>query len=139
MARHRILILCTGNSARSQMAEGWLRLLAPERFEVFSAGSEPSTVNPLAIAAMSQRGVDISGQRSKHLDEFVESEFDYVVTVCDRAAEACPTFLGPARRLHWSFVDPAAASGTEAEMAEAFATVRDEIEARLRAWLASET
>lgn len=137
MARQRILILCTGNSARSQMAEGWLRSLAAERFEVSSAGSEPSSVHPLAIAAMSERGIDISGQRSKHLDEFSRQEFDYVLTVCDRAAAACPTFRGPARRRHWSLRDPTAVTGSDGQPAAAFAAVRDEIEARLRAWLAS--
>ncbi len=138
MARERILILCTGNSSRSQMAEGWLRFLAHERFEVASAGSEPSRVHPSAIEAMAERGIDISAQRSKHLDEFAAQEFDYVLTVCDRAGAACPNFLGPARRLHWSFLDPAAVSGSGRQRAAAFSAVRDEIESRLRAWLAIE-
>lgn len=135
MARQRILILCTGNSARSQIAEGWLRFLAPERFEVSSAGSEPSTVHPLAVQSMSERGIDISQQRSKHVEELAGREFDYVLTVCDRAAVACPSFPGPARRLHWSFLDPAAVGGSTALRVEAFGAVRDEIEVRLREWL----
>ncbi len=135
--KRRALILCTGNSARSQMAEGLLRALAGERFDVFSAGTKPSTVNPLAIAAMDERGVDIRAQRSKHLNEYVEQPFDYVITVCDNAAENCPVFPGPARRIHWSFPDPAAAQGSDAERLAAFQQVRDAIEARLRAWIAT--
>src|ERR1041384_3223246 len=104
MQQH-VLILCTGNSARSQMAEGLLRALAGERFEVFSAGSKPSVVNPLAIAAMDERGIDIRTHRSKHLNEFLAQPFDYVITVCDTAAESCPLFPGPAQRIHWSFPD----------------------------------
>ncbi|HEX9373451.1 MAG TPA: arsenate reductase ArsC [Roseiflexaceae bacterium] len=135
--KRRALILCTGNSARSQMAEGLLRALAGERFDVFSAGTKPSTVNPLAIAAMDERGVDIRAQRSKHLNEYVEQPFDYVITVCDNAAENCPVFPGPAWRIHWSFPDPAAAQGSDAERLAAFQQVRDAIEARLRAWIAT--
>jgi arsenate reductase len=132
----RVLFLCTGNSARSQMAEGLLRHLAGDRYAVFSAGTHPSVVNPLAIAAMREIGSDISGHRSKSLTEFLDQPFDYVITVCDQAAEACPVFPGPAQRLHWSFPDPAAATGTEAERLAAFRAVRDAIAARLRAWLA---
>lgn len=134
--KRRVLILCTGNSARSQMAEGLLRHLAGERMDVWSAGSRPSVVNPLAVAAMRERGIDISGQRSKHLDEFRSQPFDEVITVCDNAAETCPIFPGPARRIHWSFPDPAAAEGDEAARLEAFRQVRDAIEARLREWVA---
>src|SRR5579872_3565200 len=93
--KQRVLILCTGNSARSQMAEGWLRHLAGDRFEVASAGTHPSSVNPLAIEAMRERGIDISSHRSKSVQEFVSQPFDYVITVCDAAAEACPIFPGP--------------------------------------------
>ena len=132
----RVLILCTGNSARSQMAEGWLRRLAGDRFEVFSAGTHPSQVNPLAIQVMAERGVDLSGHRSKHMNEFLKQPFDYVITVCDDAAEACPIFPGRAERLHWSFSDPAAAQGSEAERLKAFRDSRDAIEAQLKAWLA---
>ncbi len=137
--KERVLILCTGNSARSQMAEGLLRHLAGERLEVFSAGTQPSVVNPLAVRAMAERGLDIGGHRSKHLSEFQAEPFDYVITVCDRAAESCPVFLGPAVRLHWSFPDPASAEGTEAERLAAFVAVREAIEARLRAWVGGET
>ncbi len=134
--KQRVLILCTANSARSQMAEGLLRALAGDRYEVFSAGTRATQVNPLAIAAMRQRGIDIGGHRSKALDEYLTQPFDYVITVCDSAAETCPLFPGPARRIHWSFPDPAAAEGAEAERLATFVVVRDAIEARLRAWLA---
>src|SRR5215208_1883633 len=135
--RQRALILCTGNSARSQMAEGLLRTLAGDHFDVFSAGSKPSIVNPLAIAAMDERGIDIRAQRSKHLNEYLAQPFDYVITVCDNAAETCPLFPGPARRIHWSFPDPAAVDGTEAERLASFRQVRDAIETQLKAWLAT--
>ncbi len=132
----RVLFLCTGNSARSQMAEGWLRHLAGDRFDACSAGTHPSAVNPLAIAVMRERDIDISHHRSKSLNEFLGQPFDFVITVCDQAAEACPTFPGPARRRHWSFPDPAAAPGDEAERLVAFRSVRDALEARMREWLA---
>ena len=131
--RKRALILCTGNSARSQMAEGLLRHLdAQDRFEVFSAGTEPSRVNPLAIEAMREKGIDISGQRSKSVDEFRGQDFDYVITVCDRANENCPVFPGRTERIHWSFDDPAAAEGERDARSAVFRRVRDEIEGRLR-------
>lgn len=130
----RVLILCTGNSARSQMAEGLLRHLAGDRFEVFSAGSKPSVVNPYAIRAMSARGIDISEQRSKHLSEYLDQPFDYVITVCDNAAETCPVFPGRAQRIHWSFPDPAAAQGSDADILASFVRVRDDLEARFSAW-----
>lgn len=123
------------------MAEGWLRRIAGDRFDVYSAGTHPSVVNPLAIAAMRERGVDISadaGHRSKSLDEYRDQPFDYVITVCDQAAEACPIFPGPARRLHWSFADPAAVQGSEEQRLRAFRETRDAIEARLREWTTSE-
>jgi arsenate reductase (thioredoxin) len=132
----RVLILCTGNTARSQMAEGLLRALAGDRLAVFSAGTRPSVVNPLAIEVMGERGIDISGHRSKHLDEFRAQPFDYVITVCDSAAETCPVFPGRAQRIHWSFPDPAAVEGSDAARRAAFREVREAIEARLRAWLA---
>ena len=135
--KKQVLILCTGNSARSQMAEGLLRALAADRFEVFSAGSKPSSVNPLAIAAMDERGVDIRAHRSKHVNEYLDRPFDYVITVCDNAAETCPLFPGPARRIHWSFPDPAAALGGEAGRLASFRQVRDAIEAQLKIWLAA--
>lgn len=128
----RILILCTGNSARSQMAEGLLREAGRNRFEVFSAGTHPSRVNPLAIEAMREVGIDISGHRSKSVNEFAGQEFDYVITVCDNAAENCPVFPGRTKRIHWSFDDPAAAEGDDTERLAVFRRVRDEINERLR-------
>jgi arsenate reductase len=125
----RVLFVCTNNSARSQMAEGLLRHLYGDRYEVESAGTEPTEVHPLAIRAMAERGVDISGQRSKSLNEFQGQEFDLVVTVCDRAKEACPFFPGGGKRVHQSFPDPAAAAGTEEDRLCAFRDVREMIEA----------
>ena len=133
----RVLILCTGNSARSQMAEGWLRTLAGDRFEVFSAGTHPSVVNPLAIVVMRECNVDISGQRSKSVNEFLDQPFDFAITVCDQAAEACPIFPGPAEHIHWSFPDPAAVTGTEEEKLNAFRSVRDSLYDQLRHWIAT--
>lgn len=134
--KQQVLILCTANSARSQMAEGLLRSLAGEHFEVFSAGTKPSVVHPLAIAAMDERGIDIRSQYSKHLNEYFQQPFDYVITVCDNAAESCPVFPGPAQRIHWGFPDPAAVQGSYTEQLASFRTVRDSIEAQLRSWLA---
>jgi arsenate reductase len=123
----RVLILCTGNSARSQMAEGLLRHDAGGRFEVQSAGTKPSSVRPEAIAVMKELGIDISAQRSKHVDEFEGQRFDYVITVCDNARESCPAFFGAAKRLHQSFDDPAELSGSQDERLAAFRRVRDEL------------
>jgi arsenate reductase (thioredoxin) len=131
----RVLILCTGNSARSQMAEGLLRHDAGERFEVASAGTRPSRVRPEAIAVMRELGIDISGHRSKSVDEFAGQKFDYVLTVCDNARETCPIYPGHANRLHHSFEDPAAveaATGSDDERLAAFRRVRDEIRKYLR-------
>jgi len=138
LVKQRVLILCTGNSARSQMAVGLLRALAGERFEVSSAGSAPSELHPLAVRAMAERAIDISGQRSKHFEQFLAIEFDHVITVCDRAAESCPAFPGPAHRWHWSFPDPAAAVGSKGERLEAFRRVRDALGLRLERWLEQE-
>jgi arsenate reductase len=113
MSKPRVLFLCTGNSARSQMAEGYLRHVAAERFDVASAGVDPTAVNPLAIAAMREIGVDISRHRSKTADSLLGESFRYVVTVCDNAGERCPVFPGAVTRFHWSLQDPAAATGTE--------------------------
>ncbi|HEX8847029.1 MAG TPA: arsenate reductase ArsC [Pyrinomonadaceae bacterium] len=132
MKKKRVLILCTGNSARSQMAEGLLRHMAGERFEVLSAGVEPSHVRSQAIEAMRERGIDISGHRSKSVDEFAGQEFDYVITVCDNARDRCPVFPGKTERIHWSFEDPATAAGNEEARLMVFRRVRDEIEDRLR-------
>jgi arsenate reductase len=130
--KKRVLILCTGNSARSQMAEGLLRHDAGDKFEVESAGVEPSHVRAQAVEVMREIGIDISGHRSKSVDEFAGQEFDYVITVCDNANERCPIFPGKTRRIHWSFEDPAAATGDEAARLAVFRRVRDEIRARLR-------
>lgn len=129
--KKRVLILCTGNSARSQMAEGLLRHDGGDRFEVESAGVIASFVRPQAIAAMKEVGIDVSGHRSKSVDEFVGQAFDYVITVCDNAKESCPVFPGKTERKHWSFVDPAEATGTEDEILAVFRRVRDEVRDRL--------
>lgn len=123
-----VLILCTGNSARSQMAQGLLRHIAGDRFAVESAGSKPGVVRPEAIEAMREIGIDITGHRSKHLDEFAGQPFDYVLTVCDHANETCPVFLGPALRIHQSFEDPPPPTvGTWDERLSVFRRVRDEL------------
>jgi arsenate reductase len=129
--KKRVLILCTGNSARSQMAEGLLRAATHGRVEVFSAGTKPGTVRPEAISVMAERGIDISGHRSKHVDELSAHRFDYVITVCDNANEHCPVFPDAPRRIHWSFPDPAAVEGDRAERLEAFRRVRDSLEEAL--------
>jgi arsenate reductase len=131
----RILFLCTHNSARSQMAEGLLRDLAGDRFEVFSAGTEATHVRPLAIRTMEEIGVDISRQESKTLDRYLDQPFDYVITVCDDANEACPYFPGAMSRLHWSFEDPSKAEGSEEERLEVFRSVRERIKDRMQAEL----
>jgi arsenate reductase len=128
--KKRVLILCTGNSARSQMAEGLLKADGGGRFEVFSAGVSPSRVRPEAIEAMRESGVDISHQRSKSVEEFAGQVFDYVITVCDNAREQCPVFPAKTTRIHWSFDDPAA-EGDEEQRLAVFRRVRDEIRARL--------
>jgi len=129
--RKRVLILCTGNSARSQMAEGLLRDLAGDRLEVASAGVSPTQVRPEAIAVMRELGIDISRHRSKSVDEFAGQQFDYVITVCDNANEQCPLFPGNTRRIHWSFDDPAEAKGDEQSRLAIFRRVRDEIREQL--------
>jgi len=127
-----VLFLCTGNSARSQMAEGWLRHDAAGAFDVESAGTAPRpAVHPLAVRVMADAGVDLAGQRPKSLVPFVGQHFDFVITVCDRARDACPTFPDDPVQIHWTFADPAAA-GTEAERAEVFRRIRDAIQYRVR-------
>jgi len=133
----RVLILCTGNSARSQMAEGLLRHLGGTRYEVFSAGTKPAGVNPLAIEAMREVGIDISTQRSKSVAEFAGQEFAAVITVCGNVAEECPIFPGAPQRAHWSLPNPAAVSGTEQEKLGAFRKVREELERRIQAFVNS--
>jgi len=135
----RVLFLCTHNSARSQMAEGLLRAMGGDRFESFSAGTEATHVRPLAIQAMSELGIDISGQRSKVLTEYLQQPFDYVITVCDQAQESCPIFPNAAKRLHWSFPDPSKASGDAATQLATYREVRDAIAAQLRDWLPTAT
>src|SRR5208283_5621923 len=123
----RVLILCTGNSARSQMAEGLLRHDGGGRFEVFSAGTKPSHVRLEAIAAMQEIGIDISGQRSKSVDQFAGQVFDYVITVCDHARESCPVFPATTKRIHWSLEDPAAVQGSEEQRLAEFRRIRDQL------------
>ena len=129
--KRRVLILCTGNSCRSQMAEGWVRHDLGGGVDVFSAGTHPTTVHPLAAAVMAEAGADISAQRSKPLSEFWGQPFDLVVTVCDSAKEACPSFRGAARQVHESFPDPAGFVGTEEEILTRFRRVRDLVRERL--------
>ena len=127
----RVLFLCTHNSARSQMAEGWLRHLAGADYEVHSAGTQETAVRPLAIRAMAEAGVDMSGQESKRLDRYLREEWDYVITVCDQANESCPLFPGGKHRLHWSFPDPSLATGSEEEQLEVYRRVREAIKERI--------
>ena len=134
MIKKRVLILCTGNSARSQMAEGLLRHDADDQFAVFSAGLDPTSVRPEASAVMREIGIDISGQRSKSVDEFRSQHFDYVITVCDNANERCPVFPGEAKRIHWSFEDPAAVQGDHETRLKVFRRVRDEIRQKLQSF-----
>jgi arsenate reductase len=133
--KQRVLFLCTGNSARSQMAEGWLRHLEGERFEVFSAGTHPVGLNPGSVEAMAEVEVDISQHRSKNAAEFLAQPFDCVITVCDRAKESCPRWPGAVRLIHWSFDDPAAIEDPNARRV-AFRRVRDEIAEAIRQFLA---
>ena len=136
----RVLILCTGNSARSQMAEGLLRHTAGDMFEVQSAGVSPSSVRPEAIEAMDEIGIDISNHRSKSVDEFVGQDFDYIITVCDNAKEACPVFPGKARRIHKNFEDPPTASvGDHNSRMDIFRRVRDELRDWLKDFIEAET
>ena len=130
--KQRVLILCTGNSARSQMAEGLLRDRTGNKFEVQSAGVAPSFVRPEAIEAMREIGIDISNHRSKSVDEFLGQSFDYVITVCDNANQQCPMFPGKVERIHWSIPDPAEVKGDEETRLAAFRKARDELRERLK-------
>ncbi len=127
-----VLFLCTGNSCRSQMAEGLLRHYAGSRFEAASAGTRPVGLNPRAVEAMSELGIDIASQTSKHVESLAGREFRYVITVCDNARESCPTYPTQVEMLHWSFDDPALAEGSEAERMAVFRRVRDEIAVKIR-------
>jgi arsenate reductase (thioredoxin) len=131
----RVLFLCTHNSARSQMAEGFLRALAGDRFEVASAGTHATRVHPLAIRAMADVGIDLGGHASKIVDELVAQRWDYVITVCDAANEACPVFPTKTSRLHWSFEDPAQATGSDDQRLEVFRRIRDQVKRRITDWL----
>ncbi len=129
--KQRVIFVCTHNSARSQMAEGLLRHLAGDRYEVYSAGTVATKVNPLAIKAMAEKGIDISHHTSDHIDKYMGMEFDYVITVCDNANESCPYFPTNKIRWHWSFEDPSAATGTAEQRLNKFREIRDQIEKRL--------
>jgi len=136
MTKTRVLFLCTGNTARSQMAEAWLRKYAGERFEVYSAGLEPSVVSPFTIQVMQEAGVDMSAAFSKGLDEFIgRLHFGYLITVCSQAEEKCPIFPGMGVRLHWPFEDPAAFDGTPEQKLSRFRQVRDAIESQVKSWI----
>lgn len=136
--KKRVLVLCTGNVARSQMAEGLLRYMAGDRFEVSSGGLIPSYVRPNAIAVMKEIGIDISHHRSKSLNEFLDTPFDYVITVCDHASQHCPVFPGAAKRIHWSIKDPVAPGDEEAQLA-AFREARDDLKRRLADFVTNES
>ena len=135
MSKQRVLIVCTGNSARSQIAEALIRHEAGERFEVFSAGTQPTEVRKEAIQVMRELGIDISAHRSKPLNDFAGQEFDFVITVCDKAREECPIFSGAPERLHWPFEDPAAFTEMGEARLQAFRKLRDKIHARVMVFL----
>jgi arsenate reductase len=134
----KVLFLCTGNTVRSQMAEGFMRKFAGDRYEVFSAGLHPGFINPLTIQVMEERGMDMSGHYSKGLEQFLgKVHFAYLITVCSRADEECPIFPGMGQRLHWPFEDPAAFQGSPEEKLAKFRQVRDEIEAKVKEFVMS--
>jgi arsenate reductase len=134
----RVLFVCTHNASRSQIAEGLLRHLGGDAFDVYSAGTEPGALHPLALDAMAEEGIDISGQRAKPVDDFVQQPFDYVITLCDQADETCPFFPNAAARLHWSFPDPSTAGGTHEERLAVFRRVRDGVRARVEELILAE-
>ncbi|NPV41288.1 MAG: arsenate reductase ArsC [Anaerolineae bacterium] len=136
MEKERVLFLCTGNSARSQMAEALLRKMAGDRFEVHSAGLDPSVIHPMTIQVLQEIGIDASGQYAKPLTTYLgKVHFSYLITVCSKAEQRCPIFPGIGQRLHWPFDDPAAFEGSEQDKLEFFRQVRDQIEIRIRQWL----
>lgn len=137
MVKKRVLFLCTGNSARSQMAEGLLRHLAGERFEVFSAGIKPTAVNPLAIKAMDEIGIDIAEQRSKSVSEFIAQEFNYIITVCDNARQTCPIFPGKHQKISWDLEDPVLVEGIEEEKIMMFRKIRNRIKENILKFMKS--
>ncbi len=139
MSKPKVLFLCTGNSARSQMAEALLRSYAGDHFEVFSAGLEPRGINPLTIQVMEELGLDMSGHTSKDLYTFIgKTSFDTMITVCGRAEESCPIFPGMGIRMHWDIEDPSKFSGTEAEKLAKFREVRDRLDQKIRLWLSQQ-
>lgn len=137
--KRKVLFLCTGNSARSQMAEAFLRQEAGERFEALSAGIEPRGLHPLAVEAMREIGIDISRQQSKDVREFLGTPIPYVITVCDSAKQHCPIFPGTYKYMHWSLQDPAAAQGTDDQKLAVFRRVRDEIASRVERFVKDAT
>ncbi len=139
MGKRRVLFLCTGNACRSQMAEGWLRRLGGDRYEVLSAGTRPQGVNPLAVRVMAEVGVDLSGHTSDPVGKYLDQDFDLLVTVCGGALESCPVFAGRVgERRHWPVDDPAEARGTDEQVLAVFRRVRDEIRGRVEALLKEE-
>jgi arsenate reductase len=136
MTKPRVMFLCTGNSARSQIAEGFLRHVAGDRFDVVSAGTDPAGLNPLSVEVMKEIGIDLSGHRSKAVTDYLGQHFTYLITVCDGAREKCPIFPGAVRRLHWPLADPAAVAGDVERRRAAFRRTRDEIAERVRAFVA---
>ena len=135
MSKQRVLFICTQNSARSQMAEGFLRAFAGDRFEVFSAGTEATEVRPMAIEVMHEQGVDISGHESKTLHRYLDQPFDWVVTLCDQAREACPVFPGAEQTAHWGFDDPSVATGNDEERRQVYRRVAREVATRVRQFI----
>jgi len=131
----RVLFLCTHNSARSQIAEGLLKHHGKHDFEVFSAGNAPSGVNPLAIRVLDEINIDIRSQQSTHLNEYIDQQFDFIITVCDRANDTCPTFPHDPERIHWSFPDPAAVEGSDEQRLQAFRKTRTEMQQRVRGFI----
>lgn len=125
--KKKVLFLCTGNSSRSQIAEGILRHYYGDKYEVYSAGTQPSSVNPYAVKVMNELDIDISDHYSKHIDNLKDIDFDIVITVCDNAKESCPAYFGKAKKLHWSFEDPAEAKGNDNEILKKFRDIRDQI------------
>lgn len=136
MEKKKILVLCTGNSCRSQMAEGYLRHFAQDKAEIYSAGVETHGLNPNAVATMQEDGIDISHHTSNHVDEYAHIDFDFVITVCDSAKERCPYFPSKAKKFHHDFPDPAKVKGTKKEIEEAFRKVREQIKAYCKRFVA---
>jgi arsenate reductase len=137
MSKTKVLFVCTHNSARSQIAEGFLRHIGGDTFDAASAGTEPGALHPLAVEVMAEAGIDISAQRAKSVDDYVQQRFDYVITVCDNAREACPYFPNAVRSLHWSLPDPSRADGSGEKRSAVFRAVRDAIRAHIEQFIAA--